>query len=381
MAPETQNIQAAICREFGKPLSLETVSLAPPGADDILVRIEACAICHSDISFIDGEWGGTLPSIWGHEAAGTIESVGSNVQHLQCGDRVAVTLVRSCGDCHYCDREAHVACESEFALDQSSPLTDAAGQVLGHGLRTGAFAEKVVVHASQVVPIPADLPAAAASLLACGVLTGWGAVTQTAKMASGASALVIGLGGVGLNTLQAIRHVGGTPAMVIDPSPAKRSTAMKFGATAASDIDQAAARAMVQAATAGRGAEYVFVTAGAPGAFQQGLSLLAPTGTLVIVGMPANGVEASISPGNIAAAGQKILGSKMGSTVIARDVPPLVEAYREGRLKLDELVSGRYPLAQINAAIEDVKSGNAIRNVIIFEPTATGSNGQGEIDP
>jgi Zn-dependent alcohol dehydrogenase len=200
-------------------------------------------------------------------------------------------------------------------------------------------------------------------------------------MASGASALVIGLGGVGLNTLQAIRHVGGTPAMVIDPSPAKRSTAMKFGATAASDIDQAAARAMVQAATAGRGAEYVFVTAGAPGAFQQGLSLLAPTGTLVIVGMPANGVEASISPGNIAAAGQKILGSKMGSTVIARDVPPLVEAYREGRLKLDELVSGRYPLAQINAAIEDVKSGNAIRNVIIFEPAATVSNGQGGIAP
>ena len=112
MAPETQNIQAAICREFGKPLSLETVSLAPPGADDILVRIEACAICHSDISFIDGEWGGTLPSIWGHEAAGTIESVGSNVPHLQCGDRVVVTLVRSCGNCHYCDREAHVACES-----------------------------------------------------------------------------------------------------------------------------------------------------------------------------------------------------------------------------------------------------------------------------
>jgi S-(hydroxymethyl)glutathione dehydrogenase/alcohol dehydrogenase len=380
MAQGTQKIQAAICREFGKPLSVETVGLAPPGPDDILVRVEACAICHSDISFIDGEWGGTLPSIWGHEAAGTIESVGSNVRHLQSGDRVVVTLVRSCGDCHYCEREAPVACESDFALDQLSPLTDDEGQVLGHGLRTGAFAEKVVVHASQVVPIPADLPADAASLLACGVLTGWGAVTQTAKMAPGASALVIGLGGVGLNTLQAIQHVGGAPAMVIDPSDAKRSTAMEFGATAASDIDPAAADAMVQRETSGRGAEYVFVTAGAPGAFQQGLSLLASTGTLVIVGMPANGVEASISPGNIAAAGQKILGSKMGSTVISRDVPALVAAYQEGRLKLDELVSGKYPLAEINAAIEDVKSGNAIRNVIIFEPAATGTNPHGGID-
>ena len=358
--------QAAICREFGSPLSIETIYLAPPGPDDLLVRIEACAICHSDISFIDGDWGGHLPSVWGHEAVGIIEATGERVAGLKTGDRVVVTLVRSCGDCHYCAKEAPVACESSFDLDETSPLVDGTDQPIGHGLGTGAFAEKVVVHASQVVRIPEELPAAAASLLACGVLTGWGAVTRTARMPAGASALVIGLGGVGLNTLQAIEHIGGTPTMVIDPSAEKRRIAMEFGASAASDIEPAAARAMVDRGTSGRGAAYVFVTAGAPGAFEQGLELLSPTGMLVLVGMTANGIEVSISPASLASAGQTIRGSKMGSAVISRDIPDLVAAYQAGQLKLDELVSGQYPLAEINTAIESVRRGNAIRNVIVF---------------
>jgi len=358
--------QAAICREFGSPLSIETIYLAPPGSEDLLVGIEACAICHSDISFIDGDWGGALPSVWGHEAVGVIEATGEKVQGLKIGDRVVVTLVRSCGDCHYCAKQAPVACESTFDLDETSPLVDRTEQPIGHGLGTGAFAEKVVVHASQVVRIPEELPAAAASLLACGVLTGWGAVTRTARMPAGASSLVIGLGGVGLNTLQAIEHVGGSPTMVIDPSAEKRRIAIEFGASAASDIEPGDARTMVDRETSGRGADYVFVTAGARGAFEQGLELLSPTGMLVLVGMTANGIEVSISPASLASAGQTIRGSKMGSAVISRDIPELVAAYRAGQLKLDELVSHQYPLAEINTAIESVRRGHAIRNVIVF---------------
>ena len=361
------SIQAAVCREFGAPLSIESIQLAAPGPEDILVGIEACAICHSDISFIDGDWGGALPSVWGHEAAGRIEAVGPNVRDLEPGDRVVVTLVRACGDCHYCEKQAPVACESTFDLDQVSPLRDDHDRVVGHGLRTGAFAEKVVVHASQVVRIPEELPGPAASLLACGVLTGWGAVTQTAKMPAGASALIIGLGGVGLNTLQAVRYVGGSPALVIDPSPDKRRTAVEFGAAATSGIESGDATEMVRGATSGRGVDYVFVTAGAPGAFEQGLELLSPTGTLVLVGMTANGVEASISPAGVAAAGQSILGSKMGSAIIRRDIPELIEAHRKGDLKLEELVSGQYPLSEINVAIDQVRRGEAIRNVIVFK--------------
>jgi Zn-dependent alcohol dehydrogenase len=330
------------------------------------VKLGAVAICHSDILYIEGAWGGDLPSVFGHEAAGTVIDCGPGVANVAPGDRVVVTLIRSCGHCHYCAQGAAVLCESEFPLDRKGPLARADGGKLMQGLRTGAFAEEVVVDASQVVAVPADLPFDVASLLACGVITGVGAVTNTASVPAGSSVVVIGTGGVGLNTVQGAHLVGATPIVAVDLAESKLAAARRFGATHAIDPRAGDPVAAVRAATGGRGADFVFVTVGAKPAFEQGFRFLGKGGTLVVVGMPATGVMAEYDPGTVAAWGQRMIGSKMGSARVGIDIPRLVSLYGEGRLKLDELITGRYPLAGINEAIAGVVRGEALRNVIVF---------------
>jgi Zn-dependent alcohol dehydrogenase len=331
-----------------------------------MVKLAACAICHSDIMFIDGDWHSELPAVYGHEAAGIVQAVGGAVDTVAPGDHVVVTLIRSCGHCHYCAQGAAVACETTFPLDLQSPLYAEDGTALTHGLRTGAFAEYVLVDASQVVSIDQNVPLQSASLLACGVLTGFGAVVNTAKVAAGSSVIVIGTGGVGLNSVQGAAISGAATIVAVDVSVEKLKVAREFGAThtinAADDdvIDK------VQAITAGRGADYVFVTVGAKAAIDSAYALMSRTGAVVLVGMPASGVVSEIDPGTIADQGQRILGSKMGSGRVQVDIPNLVSLYKQGRLKLDELISGRHPLDEINEAIASVKRGEALRNVIVF---------------
>ena len=200
--------KAAVCRAFGAPLTVETVELAEPGPGEVLIRTAACAICHSDIFYVDGAWGGDLPAVYGHEAAGVIEAVGPGVTRLKVGDHVAATLIRNCGFCPACTEGAPVFCEEVFPLDRLSPLHDSAGKPIVHGLRTGAFAEHMVVDQSQAVAIPNDMPLDSAALIACGVLTGMGAVVNTAGVKPGSSVVVIGCGGVGLNSIQGARLAG-----------------------------------------------------------------------------------------------------------------------------------------------------------------------------
>lgn len=359
-------MKAAVCRAFGEPLHIEDVSLAPPDPGEVLVKLAACAICHSDIMFMDGAWGGDLPAVFGHEAAGIVEAVGDGVTTLKPGDHAVVTLIRSCGHCHYCQQGTSVACETTFALDEHSPLSDLDGARLHHGLRTGAFAEKTLVHASQAVSIDKDVPLDVASLLACGVLTGFGAVTNTAGVEVGSHVVVIGTGGVGLNSVQAASISGATNVIAIDTSPDKLETARTFGATHTIDATTPDAADQVRDIADGRGADYVFVTVGAKAAIDGAYAMLAPTGAAVIVGMPATGVMSEFDPGTLAADSQRILGSKMGSGRVSVDIPVLVALYQQGRLKLDELITGRYPLDDINAAIASSKAGQALRNVIVF---------------
>jgi Zn-dependent alcohol dehydrogenase len=359
-------MRAAVCRAFGAPLVIEEVAIAAPRAGEIRVKMAACAICYSDIHYSDGAWGGELPAVYGHEAAGIVEEIGPGVNHVRPGDHVVVTLIRSCGQCPCCAAGAQVLCETVFPLDERSPLTSASGQSLVHGLRTGAFAEYVVVEASQAVAIPADMPLDAASLIACGVLTGVGAVLNTACVRAGESVVVIGTGGVGLNSVQGAVLAGASRIVAMDLSPAKREAALRFGATHAIDPRDPAPATMLRAANDGRLSDWVFVTAGAQAAVQQGHTLIRRGGGMVIVGMPASGVTAAFDPGWLAADGQRIIGSKMGSARIRIDVPRIVDHYRRGRLKLDELITGRYPLERINEAIAEVKRGEALRNVIIF---------------
>lgn len=361
-----QEIRAAICRAFGEPLTVERVTLADPGPGEVLVEVRACAICHSDITYADGGWGGDLPIVLGHEAAGVVEAVGQGVTRAAPGDRVVVTLVRSCGQCHYCANGHEYLCEAQFDLDTRSPLTDADGAPLGHGLRTGAFAEKLVVDQSQLVAVGDAMPFASASLLACGAITGVGAVTNTAKLHKGAHAVIIGCGGVGLNAVQGARIAGAASVMAIDLSREKLEAAERLGATHLLDPIRDNAVDAVMAATEGRGADFVFVASGASAALESAISYIGKNGTVVIVGMPPSDIEMDYNPSNLAAWGQKIIGSKMGSTCVCRDIPHLAGLYEGGDLELDGLVTGHYSLDQINEAIAATKAGQGLRNVIVF---------------
>ena len=359
-------MKAAVCHEFGKPLAIETVELAQPGPDEVRVRMAACAICHSDVLFMEGAWGGTLPAVYGHEAAGTVEAVGPGVIGVGPGDRVVVALIRSCGGCHYCAQGHPTLCETTFPLDETSPLRATDGSPIVQGLRTGAFAEAVVVDASQVVRLPESMSLEAASLLACGVITGFGAVTNTAAVTAGSSVVVIGTGGVGLNSVQGAALSGANPVIAMDLSGAKLETARAFGATHAVNPAEEDAIEAVRRLTGGRGADFVFEAAGSKAAMEQGLALLAKGGALVLVGMTASGITVDMDPGTVASVGQRILGSKMGSSRLPVDIPLLVGLYEAGRLKLDELISGRFPLEGVNEAVAEVQRGTALRNVIVF---------------
>lgn len=357
---------AAVCRHFGAPLSIEEVRLAAPGPGEVEVALRACAICHSDIHFIDGAWGGQLPAVYGHEAAGIVAGVGEGVHDLAPGDHVVATLIRACGSCYYCQRGEQTACDHDFPLARRTVLTDRQGTALHQGMGTAAFAERVLVDRSQLAAIPKDVSFEAASLLACGVITGVGAVTNTAAVPPGASVVVVGAGGVGLNVLQGAAIAGADPVIAIDLLAAKRQAALHFGATAGIDPMQEDAAGAVRALTGGRGADFVFVAVGSKAAIESGMRLMRRGGSLVIVGMPASGVTVDLDPTSLAAAGQRILGSKMGSARLAEDIPRLIELYRSGRLRLDALVSARYPLAAIDEAIAAARSGSALRNVIVY---------------
>ena len=359
-------MKAALCRAFGAPLAIEEVSLADPGQGEVHVRLNACAICQSDITYMDGGWGGVLPSVFGHEAAGIVQQIGKGVSRVSAGESVIVTLLRSCGECYYCERDHHSLCETTFALDDVSPLRDGDGHALGQGLRTGAFAEEVVVHESQVLGIPPEIPMASAALLSCGVITGFGAVSNVAGVTRGTSVITIGTGGVGLNCVQGAALCGSEVNIAVDLSGEKIEAALRLGATHGFSADEDLA-ACVSDLTAGRGADYVFIAAGSASAVEQGLSLARRGGTVVLVGMTAQGVKAQFETLNLANDAIRLLGSKMGQTRLEVDVPRLVEHYLSGRLKLDELISGCYPLDGINDAIMAVKKGQVLRNVIVFE--------------
>ncbi len=359
-------MKAAICREFGKPLVIEDVELAAPSAGEVRVKLEACAICHSDIIYADGGWGGSLPMLLGHEASGTVTAIGDGVEDVQPGDFVVVTLIRHCGECRYCERGDDVICDATFPLDEQSPLTSSSGETVVQAMRTGAFAEEVVVGASQVCPVSREIPADRAALLACGVLTGVGAVTNTAKVPAGADVVVIGIGGVGINALQGAGLCEAGSIIAVDVADEKLEVARCFGATHAVNSASEDAIAAVKEATGGKGADFVFVAVGAKAPIDEGVQMLASGGTAVVVGIPASGVMTEYDPVELASRGQRIVGSKMGSAHVREDIPRLAKLYEEGKLKLDELISGRYPLEQINDAIAATKSGQSLRNVVVF---------------
>ncbi len=359
-------MKAAICRDFGKPLEIEDVKLRETRAGEIRVKMKAVAICHSDVAYIEGIWGGDLPAIFGHEAAGVVSEVGEGVDGYAVGDPVLVTLIRGCGNCRFCKEDCPTSCEGNPSSLDASPLTDADGAPINQGMFTAAFAEEVLVDQSQVFPMPKDMGFEVASLLSCGVVTGYGAVTNSAQMKPNSHVVVIGAGGVGLNAIQSAAINGASEVIAVDISEEKLSVAKEFGATQGLLV-QDVTRKNVEALTEGRGADYVFVTVGAIPAFNQAPNLLSAKGEVVLVGMPAVGALAEYIPVNLAAMSQVIRGSKMGETLLSRDMPKLIREYQEGILKLNELISDKFDFTQINDAIEATKAGKGIRNVVTFK--------------
>jgi Zn-dependent alcohol dehydrogenase len=361
-------MRAAVCRAFGEPLTIEEVSLAPAGPGQLAVRIAACAICHSDIAYAEGAWGGDLPAVYGHEAAGTVTALGPGVTGFAPGDPVLVTLIRACGACPACAAGDPTSCDHAWD-EPPSPLRDADGAPLTQGLRTAAFAEAVTVDRSQCVRLPADLAPELACLLACGVITGVGAVVNTARVRPGASVAVIGAGGVGLNAIQGAALAGAARVVAIDLSRDKLDAAREFGATDGI-VAGPGAHGELRRLTGGRGVDYAFVAVGSPAVIGEAARYLAAGGALVVVGMPPSGTSVGFDALNLASMNRCILGSRMGRTVLARDIPWLIAQWRAGRLKLAELISGRYRLEEINEAIAATKSGAARRNVILFDGAA-----------
>lgn len=364
-------MKAAVCYEYGKPLVVEEVNIDPPKKGEVKVKLAAVAICHSDIHQVKESFSGNpkppAPFVSGHECAGYVEEVGEGVESVKPGDPAIVSHMSFCGKCYYCRTGRPHLCNYEFPLFKECRLSTKNGQRMMPVIGNGGFAEKVVVHESQVVKIPKDMPMDRAALLSCGVITGFGAVVNRAKVEPGASVVVIGTGGVGLNAIQGARFVGASPIIAVDVVDSKLEAAKFFGATHTINSKNEDPVKAVKQLTEGRGADYIFVAVGSNAAIVQAFWMSGPRGMSIIIGIPGKAEAMLTLPIHAFIKDERIItGGYMGSTNLTKDIPQMISFYQQGRLKLDELITKRYTLEQINEAMESVEKGEALRNVIMF---------------
>lgn len=359
-------MKAAVCYEIGKPLVVEEITLDPPKQGEVKVKMAATAVCHSDIHFFKGELPGDLPFVGGHESAGYVDEVGPGVTGFKKDDPVVLSLLISCGKCKYCLAGQTHLCSGVFPMDSETRMHNKKGQKLNMLIKTASFAEYTIVDQSQLVKIPADMPMDSACMLACGVITGFGAVVNRARVKPMSSCVIVGIGGVGLNAVQGAAFSGAYPIIAVDIADKKLQAAKKFGATHTVNSAKTDAAKEVEKLTGG-GADYVFVTVGSTPAIEQGLAMSGPRGVTVLVGLPKYTEMAKYTPFNIIRYERILTGSFMGTTQLQTEIPKLVELYKAGILKLDELITDRYPLEKINEAIDAVVKGEALRNIIVFK--------------
>lgn len=372
-------VRAAVLRHMNvappyaqsKPISIETVELAPPGPGEVLVRIRAAGLCHSDLSVINGDRPRPMPMALGHEAAGVVEALGDGVNDLDPGDHVVMVFMPSCGHCLPCAEGRPALCEpgakanaAGTLINGSVRLNSAAGQV-HHHLGVSAFAEYAVVSRNSVVKIDRDLPFVEAALFGCAVLTGVGAVVNTAQLRVGSTAVVIGLGGVGLAAVLGARAAGASQIIAVDLSPAKLALAREVGATAVVNGGDADAVEQVRQLTAG-GADYVFEMAGSIRALDNAMQMTRRGGMTVTAGLPPPGSALPVNVVQLVGEERTLKGSYIGTCVPLRDIPRFIALYRDGRLPVDRLLSGRLKLDDINEGFDRLHDGSAVRQVIEF---------------
>lgn len=359
-------MKAAVCNEFRKPLIVEDVEIDKPGKGEVKIRMGATAICHSDIHLLNGDFSQDLPIVAGHESAGYVEELGEGVTSVQPGDRVAVTTVFSCGKCTSCIKGFSHLCDHRWELDVKGHLRNKKGRNILTMSMVGGFAEYTIANEFQIVKLPDDFPLDRAALLSCGVITGFGAVVNRAKVKPLSSVVVIGTGGVGLNSVQGAAISGAYPIIAVDTLDNKLEAAKTFGATHTINAKNDDPVEVIKEITGGWGAEYVFTTVSSDAVIRQCVTMLGKRGTAIIIGVPESGWKFSFSPFEFLDDEKTLTACYMGSTSLKIDIPMLVSLYQAGRLKLDELITGRYPLENINEAIASLANGEALRNVIVF---------------
>ena len=360
-------MKAAVCYEFGKPMVIEDLVLSEPKKGEVKVRVVATAVCHSDIHDFKGELPGPLPFVGGHETAGYVEKLGAGVTSVKVGEPVVVSLMSACGECYYCLNNLRHLCEKRFDAPKESRLRDTKGNPIIQKANVGGFAECVVVNESQVIKVPEDLPLDRAALLACGVTTGFGGVVNRAKVQPFQSVVVMGAGGVGVNAIQGAAYSGAYPIIAVDVLESRLKLAKEFGATHTINGKSKDAADTIKELTGGRGADFAFVTVGSVAAIWQGFSYTAMRGTTVLIGLPNYKDTFAFAPMDLIPVEKNIIGGFMGAANLKIDIPNLVTMYQTGRLKLDELITGRFPLDRINDVFKMTEKGEGLRNVIMFE--------------
>ena len=369
--------KAAILDTIGKPapyaesrpLRVEEVELDPPGAGEVLVRIRAAGLCHSDLSVINGDRPRPTPMALGHEAAGEVEEVGAGVADLKPGDHVVMVFVPSCGRCLPCMEGRPALCEPGAAANGQGTLISGArrlhrkGDDIHHHVGVSAFAERAVLSRNSLVKIDRTLPFETAALFGCAVLTGVGAVVNTAQVRAGTSVAVVGLGGVGLNALMAAKLCGAARIVALDVLPDKLALARELGATDAVDAADPDAAAKVREITAG-GADYAFEMVGSVKAMALAYRVTRRGGTTVSAGLAHPDHTFALPQVNLVAEERTVKGSYVGSCVPLRDVPRYIALYRQGLLPVDKLVSGRIGFDQINVAFDRLAEGSVVRQIL-----------------
>ena len=365
-------MRAAVLRETGGPLSVEDVELADPGSGEVTVRLAASGVCHSDWNVVTGATPNPLPAVLGHEGAGVVEAVGAGVTEVAEGDHVILSWLPACGKCFYCVAGRGVLCDVAMAdmfegtLPGGTLALSQNGESLYHYSYLSTFAERCVVPESCCVPVRRDAPLPVAALVGCAVMTGFGAAVLRAQVAPGSAAVVYGAGGVGLSAILGCKLAGARTIVAADPVRFKRQTALALGATHALDPSAEDVPAALRELTDGRGADYAFDTAGAPGVVAQAYEAVRRGGTVVAVGIPPVGATADLPAPSLPREEKVVTGSFYGSCRPRVDMPLVVDLYMEGRLDLDALVSRTYPLAEINEAFAAMNGGEVARAVIGF---------------
>ena len=361
-------MKAAVLVQPNQPLVIEELSISKPGPHEVLIRTAACGLCHSDLHFIEGAYPHPLPAIPGHEAAGIVEAVGSEVRTVKPGDAVVTCLSAYCGHCEFCVTGRMSLClggDTRRGPGEAPRITRADGTQVNQMLNLSAFAEQLLIHEHACVKIDPDMPLDRAAIIGCAVTTGAGTIFNACKVTPGETVAVVGCGGVGLATINAAKIAGAGRIIAADPMPEKRALALKLGATDVIDPMADGAAGQIVEMTKG-GVDHAIEAVGRPASAQLAVNVLRRGGTATILGMMPLAEKVGLSAMDLLS-GKKLQGAIMGGNRFPVDIPRLVDFYIRGLLDLDSIIAERIPLSAINDGFDKMKKGDSARSVIVFD--------------